>query len=182
MYIAVVVGSGIKNGNTARLAKAFAAGAQAAGHRVEYIFLGEKRIEGCRGCGGCQRNGGRCVLKDDMEEIYPILKECQMVVMASPLYFWTISGRLKSFVDRFYALGKKDRYPYKETVLLMTAGDNGEETFREAVRCYQVLCSALKWSRRGMYLAGGCVGGEAEQREIKEEHLEKAYQLGMSIK
>ncbi len=181
MDILVAVGSGIRTGNTARLAEAFSRGAREAGHHVDQIFLGEKKIEGCRGCGGCQRNGNHCVLKDDMEEIYPLLEKCQMVVMASPLYFWTISGRLKSFVDRFYALSTRDIYPHKETALLMTAGDDGEGTFQEAVRCYHVLTDALKWTDCGMYLAGGCDGGEAPKRMIPEKHLKGAYEFGRSL-
>ncbi len=182
MHILVVVGSGVKSGNTAKLAQAFVEGAKEAGHQTDYIFLGEKRIEGCRGCGACQKGNKGCAVKDDMQELYPLLEESDMVVLASPLYFWTISGRLKSFVDRFYALSEKDRYPHKETALLMTAGDEGEETFRQAVHYYRVLADALKWADRGMYLAGGCAGGEAPKRTMDEKHLEGAYKFGLSIK
>ncbi len=182
MHILVAVGSGVKNGNTAKLAEAFAKGAKDAGNQVDFAFLGEKKIEGCTGCGACQKLRKGCAVKDDMKELYPVIEACDMVVLASPLYFWTISGRLKAFVDRFYAFSENDRYPHKETALLMTAGDDGEETFSQAVQYYHVLADALKWTDRGMYLAGGCAGGEAAHRTMAEKHLDGAYQFGLSIK
>lgn len=119
--ILVIVGSGIKNGNTDKLADAYIKGAEAAGHEITKVFLGDKEIAGCRGCGACQNGKHICAIDDVMQEIYPLLEKCDTVVLASPLYFWSISARTKAFIDRLYAISTDDKYPHKNSVLLMTA-------------------------------------------------------------
>lgn len=81
----VVVGGGIKKGNTDKLAYAFIKGAEEAGHTVTKVFLGDKTINGCIGCNACKWGKPR-ILKDDMQDIYPLYKRCDAVVLASPLY------------------------------------------------------------------------------------------------
>lgn len=109
--ILTIVGSGTKSGNTNRLAEAFCKGAKEAGHLVNKVFLGDGEVAGCNGCGACQRNGNKCIIQDSMQAIYPLFAECDTLVLASPLYFWGISAQTKAFIDRLYALSKKDRYP-----------------------------------------------------------------------
>lgn len=118
------------------------------------------RMAGCRGCGACQRNGNRCAVQDGMQQLYPLFAACDTLVMASPLYFWTITARLKSFVERLYAISVEDKYPEKETVLLMTAGDNGEHTFDQALGYFHIISGVLGGKEAGTYLAGGCTGCE----------------------
>lgn len=178
--ILVIVGSGISGGNTDRLADAYIKGAEEAGHRVTKVFLGDKELAGCRGCGACQKNGNRCVIKDAMQDIYPLLEQCDTVVLASPLYFWSISARAKAFIDRLYAISKEDKYPHKNSVLLMTAGDDQFWTFEQPVSYYRFVTQAIGWTDLGMYLAGGC-NGEPGKRHIDEKHLDGAYQLGKSM-
>ncbi len=175
--ILVIVGSGIKAGNTNRLADAYINGAIEAGHHVNKVFLGDKPIEGCRGCGACQKNGNRCVIKDTMQDIYPLLEECDTVVFASPLYFWTISAKTKAVIDRLYAISSEDKFPHKDCVLLMTAGDDNFWTFEQAISYYRFFTKAIGWTDIGSYLAGGC-NGEPGKRYIADSHLEKAYELG----
>ena len=177
--ILIAVGSGLSGANTDRLAEAFARGAAEAGHTVHKIFLGKGELYGCRGCGACQTGKG-CVIQDIMQEAYPILRECDILVLASPLYFWTISGQIKTFFDRIYALSSKDIYPHKNTVLLMTAGDDGEHTFDHALDYYKFITSALGWTDIGTCLAGGCKGGPGKHL-IPPEHLEQAYLFGKSL-
>lgn len=178
--ILIIVGSGISGGNTDKLADAFAEGAVCAGHHVNKIFLGGKELSDCRGCGACQLNGNQCVIKDAMQEIYPLLMDCDMVVLASPLYFWTISARLKVFIDRLYAVSREDKYPHKDSVLLMTAGDDNFWTFEQAVSYYRIFTKAIGWTDKGMCLAGGC-DGEAGKRQIADQYLKKAEHLGKSV-
>lgn len=173
--ILVAVGSGIEGANTDQLAEAFIEGAREAGHQVDRVFLGGN-IVGCRGCGACQLNG-RCVINDDMQAAYPLFDSCDTLVLASPLYFWTLSGQIKLFFDRLYAKSKNDIYPEKDTMLLMTAGDDGEHTFDHAVEYYRFITSALGWHYIGGYIVGGCKGGPGAH-EIAERHLQAAYMLG----
>jgi len=187
MNILIVVGSGLKRGNTDRLVDAFINGANEAGHQVTKAFLGDKAINGCNAC----RWGKPCVQKDGMQELYPLYKECDMVVLASPLYFWTISARLKAFLERLYAVAEKDDHPpkgryekhaEKDCTLLMTAADDFFWTFEQAVSYYRFNCvNYLGWSDKGMVLAGGC-GGSPDKRHIEDTgHLEAAYMFGKNL-
>ncbi len=178
--ILVVVGSGIKGGNTDKLADAFIKGASETGHQVDKIFLGDMELHGCRGCAACQRNGNQCIVKDIMQEIYPLVEQCDTIVMASPLFFWTLSSQIKAFWDRLYALSTENRYPYKESALLMTADDDSAWTFEKPDNYYRFITNAIGWKSLGGYFAGGCHGA-AEKRFIDEKHLRGAYEFGKFI-
>lgn len=129
----------------------------------------------------CQRLVHQCAVKDDMQKLYPLFAECDTLVMASPLYFWTITARLKAFVERLYAISVDDKYPSKDTVLLMTAGDDKDTTFDQSLRYYRLVSQVLGGNEKGVYLAGGCTGCEKPAREISKEHLENAYRMGLEL-
>ena len=101
--------------------------------------------------------------------------------MASPLYFWTITAKLKSFIDRLYAISVDDKYPQKDSVLLMTAGDDNDTTFEQPIRYFRLLNQALGWNEVGLYCAGGCIGCEKLARQIDKVHLENAYKMGLEL-
>lgn len=116
-----------------------------------------------------------------MQAAYPLFEKCDTLVLASPLYFWTLSGQIKTFMDRLYAVSTEDIYPKKDTILLMTAGDDGPNTFDRAREYYEFITSALGWQNVGCYLAGGCKGGPG-RHEIEERHLTGSYQFGKMLK
>ena len=178
--ILIIGGSGNIKGNTNQLVEAFKKGAIASGNIVETVHLSGD-IQGCLGCGACQRNNNKCVIQDKMQDIYPLFESSDMIVLASPLYFWSISGRLKSVIDRLYAISTQDKYPYKETILLMTSGSKGFYAFEQAVSFYRFFINALGWKDKGMVLAGGC-HKENNQSVIDEAYNEESYQLGYQIK
>lgn len=178
--ILVAVGSGSIGGNTDRLTDSFIRGAIDAGHVARKVFLGAGDLQGCRGCGACQIGEG-CVIQDIMQTAYPLFAQCDTLVLASPLYFWTLSSQIKAFFDRLYAVSRNDIYPPKDTLLLMTAGDNSKNTFELASNYYRFITAALGWRDVGNYLAGGC-GGEPGQHRIDAQHLWNAYQLGASLR
>lgn len=179
--VLVLMSAGTKNGNTDRLTDAYIKGLVEKDHSVTKVYLGNMRMEGCRGCGVCQRNGNRCAVRDDMQRLYPLFAACDTLVMASPLYFWTITARLKSFIERLYAISVHDEYPVKETVLLMTAGDDAEDTFQQALSYFHVISGVLGGREAGVYLAGGCTGCEQPARDIEYRHLENACRLGLEL-
>lgn len=177
--IMILNGSPRKAGNTAALTAQFAKGAEEAGNMVTEFFLGGMSIGGCKGCfGGGKNPDSPCVQKDDMDKIYPVYKEADIVVLATPLYYWTISGQLKCAFDRLFAVAECDpdyRNPIKESVLIMAAEGYG---FEETLYWYDRLEKHLGWSSIGKVLCGGvmAVGDIAERAELQE-----AYQLGRSI-
>ena len=99
--ILIVQGGGRPKGNTAQLADSFKRGAEEAGHSVEVISLLRYEVKGCLGCNAC-RYGKPCVQKDVFNDLTPKIMEADLLVLASPLYFWTLSSRLKAFIERFY--------------------------------------------------------------------------------
>lgn len=177
--ILVIVGSGNRHGNTNQLSDYFIKGASEAGHHVMKINLNYV-IQGCKGCKACQKNNHHCVIQDQMQDIYPLFEKADTVVMASPLYFWSLSARLKSFIDRLYAISTNDEYPYKETILLMTAGSQEFYAFEQSVSFYRFFTEALGWKDLGMVLAGGCEESD-ESKSVIKDFMNLAYELGKKL-
>ena len=146
--IMVLNGSPRAKGNTAELIKAFTEGAESAGHTVTCFDLQKMNIHPCLGCcGGGKNCNSPCVQKDD--------KEADLVVLASPLYYWTISGQLKAALDRLFAVAEcNENYanPIKECALIMAAEGNG---FQETLYWYDNLMKHLGWTDKGKVLCGG---------------------------
>lgn len=188
--ILIIQGGGRPKGNTAQLVDAFARGAEDAGHQVETISLLKNEVKGCLGCNAC-RYGKPCVQKDSFNNLVPKMKEADLLVFASPLYFWTISSRIKAFVERFYCiseedpnppLGRYEKYPEKDCALLMTAADNFFWTFDQAVSYYQfALVNYIGFHDKGMVLAGGCGDTNGKPQIDKTDHLMRAYRFGKEI-
>lgn len=177
--IIILNGSSRKLGNTAALISAFTKGAEEAGNQVTEFFLDSMNIRGCKGCfGGGKNPDSPCVQKDDMDKIYPIYKEADIVVLATPLYYWTISGQLKCAFDRLFAVAECDpnyRNPQKECALLMAAEGYG---FEETLYWYEHLEKHLGWKSIGKVLCGGVMAvGDIEGNE----KLGEARKLGASI-
>lgn len=178
--ILVVVGTGNVKGNTNELVDSFIKGAVDAKHNVQKVYL-NGNLQGCLGCEACQHNGHKCIIQDKMQEIYPLFENADTIVLASPLYFWSISARLKCFIDRLYALSTNDEYPYKNTLLLMTAGSKGFYTFEQAVSFYRFFIKALGWGDNGMVLAYQC-HKENNKNIVDKKYIQEAYTLGNNLK
>ena len=179
--VLVLMSAGTRFGNTDRLTDAYIKGLVEKGHSVTKVYLGSMRIEGCRGCGLCQRHAHKCAIRDDMQDLYPLFAECDTVVMASPLYFWTITSKLKAFIERLYAISTDDKYPSKDTVLLMTAGDDNDTTFEQPIRYFRLISQVLGGNEKGVYCAGGCTGCEELASKIDMKHLDNAYKMGLEL-
>ena len=178
--IVILNGSPRKNGNTSALVRAFTEGAESAGHTVTEFFLSGMDIHGCKGC--FNGHSGRecpCVQRDDMAQIYPAVKDSDVVVLATPLYYWNMSGQLRTAVDRLFALEEGDgnllRGHNRASALLMAAEGHG---FEDVLLYYNHLMEHLRWNNLGHVLAGG--NGDVGDIEGKPE-LKKAFELGKSI-
>lgn len=178
--IIILNGSPRKKGNTSALAAEFTRGAKEAGHTVTEFFLDSMDIHGCKGCfGGHSSRECPCVQKDNMMQIYPAVKECDVIVLATPLYYWNMSGQIRTAVDRLFALEEGDgnllRGHGRASALLMAAEGHG---FEDVLAYYDHLMEHLRWKNLGHVLAGG--NGNVGDIEGKPE-LEQAYELGKSI-
>lgn len=165
--ILILNGAARKNGNTAKLVRAFSEGAESAGHHVQEFYLDGMNIHSCIGCLHAGNDSkSPCSQKDDMDQIYAAFSECDVVVFASPVYFWTITGSLKTAADRLYASLECMGYGkfVRESVLLMTA-DGGD--YSQATTWYRTYERNLGWKNRGEVLGKG--------------KTEAAYRLGASL-
>lgn len=178
--IIILNGSPRPNGNTSSLTAAFRKGAEEAGNRVTEFQLSGMNINGCAGCW----RGGKdpehpCTQRDDMDKIYPLYKEADIVVLASPLYYWFISGFLKNAFDRLFAVAEGNAdycNPKKQTALIMAAEGND---FGETEYWYDHLEKYIGWKSIGKVLCGNVAQpGDAEGRA----ELTKAYELGKTIR
>lgn len=177
--IVVLNGSPRRRGNTSTLVEAFREGAETAGNTVDVFFLQDMDIHGCRGCfGGGKDRDHPCVQRDGMDEIYPKYIAADVVVLASPLYYWNLSGQLRTAFDRLFAVAECDpsyANPKKDCILLMAAEGHG---FDEVELYYDRLMSHLHWNSLGKVLCGGVMAvGDIKGRE----EIEDARALGTSI-
>ena len=163
--IVILNGAPKRNGNTASLVKAFSEGALESGNEVKEFYLNGLTIKGCLDCQGCARKErdaeNPCVQKDDMAQIYPAVAGADVIVFASPIYWWTFSGTLKTAIDRLYALQQNSlSMDKKKTVLLMTAwGDD----YDNPAEWYSLFEKWLGWENLG-YVFGK--GKEDEARAL----------------
>ena len=188
--ILIVQASGRANGNTVQLAEAFRKGAEEAGHSVVTISLARIDVKGCIGCNAC-RYGKPCVQKDSFNSLVPEIKTADLIVFASPLHFWTINSRLKAFIERFYCIAEEDpdppygryeKYPVKDSALLMTSADDFFWTFEQAISYYRfAIVNYIGFHDKGMLLAGGCGDTNGKPQIDKTGYLEKAYEFGRAI-
>lgn len=188
--ILVIQGGGRPKGNTAQLVDSFIKGVEEAGHSVERISLLKNEVKGCLGCNAC-RYGKPCIQKDAFNDMIPQIESSDCIAFASPLYFWTISSRIKAFIERFYCIAKEDpnpplgryeSYPVKDCVLLMTAADNFFWTFEQAESYYKfALVNYIGFRDKGMLLAGGCGDTNGKAQIDKTGHLKEAYEFGKNL-
>ena len=165
MKITVLNGSPRKQ-NTAAMAEAFAEGARAAGHEVEVLQVGKMKINGCLACEYCHGKGaGQCVQKDDMEKVMPAYKDCDMIVFASPIYYFDMTAQLSAAIQRVYAIGKPTKAT-KAALLLSSASPN---PFEGAIATYKSMIGYMGLEDAGIITAAGDENGsEAKLSEIRD--------------
>ena len=174
--ILIISSSPRKNGNSQMLCEQFKRGAEEKGHTVTLIRLMEKKIGFCRACDGCMRNDGTCVLNDDMEEILKLFQKADVLVLATPVYFYGISAQMKTFIDRTYPiwqhLGKKEVY------YIISAG-LGEDIIERSLGDLDGFVEHLEEYRIAgrIYATNVMEAGLVKNLDV----FEKAYQMGALV-
>ena len=188
--ILIVQGGGRPKGNTFQLVQAFMNGAEEAGQQLDYVSLNRLTVNGCLGCNAC-RYSKPCVQKDDFGIIREKMEKSDCLIFASPLLFWTISSKLKAFIERFYCIASKDpdpplgryeKYPQLDCGLLMTSADNFFWTYEQAVSYYQfTIVNYIGFRNLGMILAGGCGDTNGKPQIASTQWLDKAREFGLNL-
>ena len=174
----IVISTSFRPGsNSNALAQRFAEGAKAAGNEVEFISLRGKEIKFCRGCLSCQKTGA-CVFKDDVPAIMDIVLNADVVCWATPIYYYEMSGQMKTLIDRMNAMYPKD-YRFREVYLLTTAADDQAHTPKRAESGLQGWIDCFeKATLKGHLFCGGV----NDPREIESNtKLQEAFELGKAI-
>ncbi len=175
MNIVVLSGSPRKGGNTAIMVESFKEGAESAGHTVEVVDVAAKKIAPCCACKYCYSHGGECAIKDDMNEVRETLKRADMVVFASPIYWFDISAQLKLAIDRMYAFGSCG-FAFSKVALLLDSGSDG--VYDAAIAAYKAMSSYLKWENMGIIT----IPGMAEKGDMASNpKLADVRALGASL-
>ena len=142
MQILILQGSPRAKGNTAWMAEEFKNAAEAAGHKATLVNVAHKHIAGCLACEYCHGKGnGACIQKDDMQELYPLMAQAEVLVLAAPIYYFTLSAQIQAPIQRMYCVNAPAKV--KKMVLLMSSYspavyDGALAEFRDICNYWQV--------------------------------------------
>ncbi len=138
MNVLILQGSPRANGNTAWMAEEYRKAAEAAGHKVTLVDVAHKKIAGCLACEYCHGKGnGACIQKDDMQQLYPLYAEAEVLVLAAPIYYFTLSAQMQAAIQRIYPMSKPGKI--KKMALLMSSYSAG--VYDGATAEYRGICS-----------------------------------------
>ena len=177
MSILIISGSPRKGGNTELLAEAFAKGA-AKHHHVEIVSVRDFKVNPCLGCNACFKSeANTCAQKDDMTVIYEKMSQADMLVIASPVYFYSISAQLKAVIDRFHN-PIRDTFHIKKMAILLVGAASLPELFDAILTEYNLCLKFFDIEDAGKVL----VRGVKDKGDINNtDALNEAYTLGLSI-
>lgn len=177
MKIVLLEGSPNPNGSTHLLAESFANGARETGHTVTVVDAAHAAIHPCTGCIRCGYEGP-CAQKDEMETIRPMILQADMLVFATPLYYYGMSAQLKTLIDRFCSFNGSIQRKHMRSALLAVAWNDDDWTFAALESHYRTLVRYLHFRDQGMVLGKGC-GTPSMTRRSNYPKL--AYQLGKAL-
>ena len=176
MNILILSGSPRKAGNTELLVEAFVKGA-AEHHHMEIVSVRDYKVNPCLGCNACFKTNGICAQKDDVSAIYEKMSQADMLVIASPVYFYGISAQLKAVIDRFHN-PIRDSFHINKMALLLVGAASLPELFDAILTEYNLCLNFFNIEDAGKVL----VRGVKEKGDINNtDALNEAYRLGCSI-
>ncbi|MGN0666617.1 MAG: flavodoxin family protein [Huintestinicola sp.] len=172
--ILIISASPRKGGNSDTLCDEFLRGARDSGNNAEKIFLRDKKINYCTGCGVCN-NTHKCVQKDDMAEILDKMVNADVIVLATPVYFYTMDAQLKTLIDR--TVPRYTEISGKEFYFIVTAADTDKAMLEKTVdglRGFTEDCLSDPIEKGVIYASGVWQSGEVNGTE----YIRKAYEMG----
>ena len=175
--VLVLSGSPRKGGNSDLLCDEFMRGAKEAGNEALKIRVAEKKIGYCSGCYYCQKSGGVCAKKDDMAEVLQKMIDADVIVLASPVYFYSIDAQLKTLIDRTVARWEEVRD--KEFYYIATCADN-DKVSQERIECFRGYADCVEGAKEMgvVYGIGVYAPGEIKDTPAYRE----AYQMGLGVR
>lgn len=175
----VIISTSLRGGsNSEILAQECRRGAEEAGHQVTFLSLKGKKISYCVGCLRCQERGS-CVIEDDAAEFAKAVEQAEIVVFATPIYYYEMSGQMKTLIDRMNCLYASD-YQFRKVYMIATAAEDGDFIFGKA---YNGLQGWVDCFEKAELCGLVCGGGINEPKEAKTcaDVMRKAYELGKNL-
>jgi len=181
--ILVVVSSPRENSNSTILALKASEGVEAAGGEADVIHIGNLNIQPCSACDACRNEPGTgCIKPDEMQPLYPKIREADGIVFATPIYWFNMSAQMKAFIDRTYAMTEGSKYGFtgKNVGVILSYADS--DVFSSggvnALRCFQDICAYVKANIIGMVY---CTADKVGEVQANEQLLKAARSLGEKI-
>ncbi len=165
-----------KQGNSDILCDEFAKGAREAGHEVEKIRIAEKNIGYCRGCYAC-KDTGKCAIKDDMAEVLQKMINADVIVFASPVYFYSVDAQLKAVIDRTVARWLEVKN--KEFYYIVTAADKEKESAETTLACLRGYADCVEGAKEMGVVYG--MGAYEKGEILNTPAVRQAYEMGKGV-
>ena len=173
-YVLVLLSSPRRGGNSDLLCDQFTKGAKQAGHHTEKIFLKDKKINYCTGCGTCFNEGKRCPQKDDMAEVLEKMISADVIVMATPVYFYTMNAQMKTLIDR--TCSRYTEIKNKEFYFIVTAADSSNQAMERTLEGFRAFTSCLSGAKEEGIIYGT---GAWNMGDIKgSDAMKRAFEIG----
>lgn len=172
--VLLLVSSPRQGGNSDLLGDQFLLGAKEAGHDTAKICLRDKKINYCLACDACRNNGGHCVQQDDMAEILDRMMAADVLVLATPVYFYTMAAQMKTLIDRVYA--RYTDLKNKELYYIATAADDRKEALDRTMEGFRGFLACLPGAKEQgiIYGAGAWKAGDIKGQPA----MQQAYEMG----
>jgi len=172
--VLILSGSPRKGGNSDLLCDQFLLGAKEAGHQVEKVFLQDKQIAYCIACNFCKGNGGQCVHQDAMAELLDKMIAADVIVMATPVYFYTMNAQMKTLIDRVYA--RYTQISGKDFYFIMTAAVGRKDLLERTLEGFRGFTSCLSGAKEKgvIYGTGAWNIGDIK----KSPAMSRAFEMG----
>ena len=159
MNVLILQASPRANGNTAWMAEEFKNAAEAAGHQVTLVNVSKKKIAGCLACEYCHNKGnGACIQKDDMQELYPLMAEAEVLVLAAPIYYFTLNAQIQAPIQRMYCVNK----PAKVQKMALLMSSYSPNVYDGATAEFRDICNY--WGAKNI----GVVSAKLDEQKTEE--------------
>lgn len=186
-------GSPRKNANTATLIEAVLKGAASKGAETHLVNLNELNMKGCQGCGACKKEPGKCAYEDDLSPLLQEMKECDAIVLGTPIYWFRESAQLKMLIDRFYCFlgeetnpetGESSPYfafpPGKKFVIVTSQGDENPELYQQTLDWLNLVATVMSASSTEFVTHCGS-GDDRNSARNNSELISKAESVGAAL-
>jgi len=175
--VLVLSSSPRKGGNSDTLCDRFLAGALEGGHAAEKVFLRDQDINYCTGCGACTKGAKKCAQKDDMADVLDQMVHADVIVMATPVYFYTMAAQMKTLIDRTCA--RYQEISHKEFYFILAAADGNKKAMHRTLEGFRGFTSCLDGAQEKGVIYGT---GAWEVGDVKgTPAVKEAYQMGLSV-